>query len=386
MHYNKKVAFLACCLGILLFGVGMTTLGSILPSIKETIGIDDAQAGTLFSILPFGILAGALFFGPICDRYGYKALLIICCILMSAGFAGIAFSAHLIALQLSALVFGIGGGAINGATSAAVADMTTGSKGGNLSLLGLFFGIGAWLMPVILASTEGSHTYQQIVSFAALASILVATIYFFITFPPAKTQEAFSISKVRRMIKENCLLFTAFFLFCQSSFEAIMNNWTFTFLLAAREVKEVDALYALSTYVAGYTIMRLALGTVLRNIKVRTLVFLSIGLLVAGSALLIFPISYSMYIVALVLIGAGLSGGFPLMLALVGEKYAEHSGTAFSFVFVVALAGNMIVNYLVGWIADKSGIQHLPEVIATETSMMFVLAFFIFRSYNKSSY
>src|SRR5690349_12254555 len=154
MMYNKKVAFLACCLGIFLFGAGMTTLGSILPSLMKSFGMDAANAGTLFTILPFGILLGALVFGPLCDKQGYKALLVCCCLFMAAGFAGIAFSSQLLLLQLSIFVFGVGGGAINGATSAAVSDMTTHSKGGNLSLLGLFFGIGAGFMPFIIAALE----------------------------------------------------------------------------------------------------------------------------------------------------------------------------------------------------------------------------------------
>src|SRR5687767_1163139 len=119
MSYNKKAAFAASCLGIFLFGAGMTTLGSILPSLREKFMIDELKAGELFSILPIGILTGSLLFGPICDRYGYKLLLISCCLLMCAGFEGIAFSSSLVILQVSIFIFGLGGGAMNGSTSAA---------------------------------------------------------------------------------------------------------------------------------------------------------------------------------------------------------------------------------------------------------------------------
>ena len=79
--YNRKLNFLASCFGILLFGMGIITLGSIQPDLQERFSSDDFSAGTLFSILPIGILTGSLIFGPVCDRYGYKLILI-----SSAGF------------------------------------------------------------------------------------------------------------------------------------------------------------------------------------------------------------------------------------------------------------------------------------------------------------
>ena len=47
-------------------------------------------------------------------------------------------------------LFGLGGGAVNGATNALVSDISEKDKGANLSLLGVFFGLGALGMPFIL--------------------------------------------------------------------------------------------------------------------------------------------------------------------------------------------------------------------------------------------
>ena len=66
---NNPLVFYAACLGMLLFGMVMVTLGSILPSVVEKFHLEQIEAGSLVSILPFGILAGSLLFGPIVDRY-----------------------------------------------------------------------------------------------------------------------------------------------------------------------------------------------------------------------------------------------------------------------------------------------------------------------------
>ncbi|HEX7753774.1 MAG TPA: hypothetical protein VF421_00400, partial [Niabella sp.] len=57
---NKKLLFSAACAGMLFFGVCLITLGAVVPDLKVTYGISDLDAGTLFSILPFGVLTGSL--------------------------------------------------------------------------------------------------------------------------------------------------------------------------------------------------------------------------------------------------------------------------------------------------------------------------------------
>src|SRR5690606_27800228 len=116
-------------------------------------------------------------FGPICDRYGYKILLVLACVSMFFGFEGIAYSPSHLILQISIFLFGLGGGAINGATSALVSDISEKDKGANLSLLGVFFAIGALGMPFILGILKDIFTYQIILSIVGIATFLVAVFY-----------------------------------------------------------------------------------------------------------------------------------------------------------------------------------------------------------------
>ena len=375
--FNKKLVYGAACAGLLLFGIGLITLGSVAPDLKTKFHLDEISSGTLFSILPLGILTGSLLFGPICDKYGYKLLLTIACILMFCGFEGIAYSANLGLLKLSVFFFGVGGGAINGATNAAVADISAKDKGAELSILGVFFGIGALGMPALLGLLRNYFSFETILAIVGIFTLAVAVFYALIRFPEPKQKQGFPLQQSFLLFKDSLILLIAFFLFCQSSFEAIINNWTTLFLADRLSIDANDALYALSLFVAGLTIMRLITGTVLRKINGLNIMFISFGLMIAGLILLKTSNSLTIAIIGLILLGAGIAGGFPIMLGIVGSRYSKLSGTAFSFVLVIALIGNMLINYLAGIVAQHYGVQQVVNVALVEVAVMIVLCLFI---------
>ena len=101
--------------------------------------------------------------------------------------------------------------------------------------------------------------------------------------------------------------------------------------------------------------------------------------------ILSFAGSFTLAIIALVLVGAGLAGGFPIMLGIVGNLYRDIAGTAFSFILVIALLGNILVNYAMAIIAQQFGIQHVVTAAFVEIFVMFVLFLFIRRTQFKYS-
>ncbi|MBK6479898.1 MAG: MFS transporter [Saprospiraceae bacterium] len=379
---QSKRVFISACLGMLLFGIGLITLGSVAIGLQEKFHLDKISSGTLFSILPLGILLGSLVFGPVCDRYGYKVFLVLSCFLMFIGFQGIAHAGILGLLKICVFLFGFGGGAINGATNAVVSDISESHKAANLSLLGVFFALGALGMPLLLGILNKLYSFQSILSGVSILPVLIGTFILLTKYPEAKHSGQMSVRHSIKLIKEPLLLLIGFFLFCQSSFEGVINNWTTLYLSQQWLATESNALYGLSLFVVGMAVIRLLLGSVFRTISSAKIMMMSFIMLGIGCLIIQLAGSFAHAVIGLVVCGGGLAAGFPVMLAILGGRYAQFSGTAFGLVLTIALFGNMMMNYGMGWIAEVFGMQYYPAVLFALFTLMAVLSYGVFKKSN----
>ena len=379
---NQSLVFWAACAGMLLFGISFITLGSVTVPLRAKFELDDVASGTLFAILPVGIITGSLLFGPVADRYGYKWLLVISCIALFGGFMGIAHAGSLALLKVAVYFFGVGGGGINGSTNAVVAIISERNKVSNLSLLGVCYGLGALGMPFVLGSVQGQIPYERIVDVVAFLTLAVCGLFILIRFPPPQQVKPFSFRAVSKIFDKRIMGLIAAFLFLQMSLEAIVNNWTANFLHAHHGITESNALFGLSLYVGGMTVMRILIGSVFRSFSEQRLLGMSLALLFAGSLTLLFQGPFWVLVTGLVALGAGMSAGIPLMLGMVGGLYKDMAGTAFSAVIVIGLLGNLVVNYLMGYLVKHLGIAYFGYGLLVEWLLMLVVGMLIIHLLN----
>jgi MFS family permease len=375
--YKRDQVFAAACIGLLLFGIMLITLGSILPSLTVKFRMNELSSGKLVSLLPVGIIAGSLVFGPVADRYGYKMMFIVTTLLMMIAFEGLAFADSFFLLQVSIFVLGFAGGIMNGATNAVVSDTSEEDKGANLSLLGAFFGIGALGMPLLLSILSKRFDYSSILSSVGLLMSLAVIYFIAIKFPIPKHAQGFPLKEGIKLLRQPALLLTSFFLFFQSGAESLINNWSTTFLQNDLIFPAKDALFALSCYLGGLTIARLLLGKLLKKISSFKIMIISLLLATAGGVILLYSSSYSYVLAGLIIIGAGFAASFPVILGYIGQLYSHLSGTAFSIAFVIALTGNALINYFFGIISNEFGTKQLPVLLLSVIACLFVLILLI---------
>ncbi len=371
--YQKSYVFAAACIGMLLFGIIMISLGSILPEVTKRFELEEAEAGVLLTLLPAGILLGSLLFGPLVDWLSYKKILVAGSVLTLLGLEGIVFARILGVLHLSVFCIGLGGGILNGITNALVSAISEADHSANLSLLGVFFGAGALLTPVVLGALNGIFNYEVI--FSWLGALIIIPILFFLSirFPKSGETMGIPVRQAMQMAKDPMLLLFGFILFFQSGLEGLTNNWTTTYLEAVKQISAANALFILSSFVGALTIARIALGKILRIFIPLKVMMVSFLVALLGCLCWVLGDSYFMLISGMVAIGLGIAAGFPVILGYVGQSYSKLASTAFSIVITIALIGNVLANYAMGQVSQRLGVSVLLYFMVGAVVMVLVL-------------
>ena len=354
---KRGVLFTVACLGMLAFGIVLTTLGAVLPSLVERFGIDKSAAGALFALMSAGILGGSVVFGPIVDLRGYKRVLVVAAAFIALGLGGIAYAPTLSWLRVAIVLVGLGGGVINGGTNALVADVSAGERSAGLSLLGVFFGVGAVGVPFALALLLGRFSYSALIAGVAALVLVPLVVTAVARVPAPKQAQGFPLAAAGRLVRDPMLLLMGMMLFLESGMEITVGGWTATYFQEELGLAGQRALVFLSLYWLGMMLMRLALGWLLRRASAARVLLGCLGVALIGAFLLIGTESVTAAGAGVFLLGCGFAATFPVVLGFVGDRYEQLSGTAFSVVIVMALTGGMLLPYATGALGAVYGLR-----------------------------
>ncbi|MBA7564333.1 hypothetical protein ES708_05996 [subsurface metagenome] len=355
--FNRKTVFFSACLAILIFGIMMTALGSILPSITAKFSMTTLNAGSLFLLMTFGMLIGSIIFGPVVDRFGYKALLIVCSAAIALGLEGMAYAPSLLLFRISVFVTGLGGGVINGGANALVADIAVEDKGSDLSFLGIFFGFGAFGVPFVMGILLGFFSFESLLAIIGALVLIPFAVFFAVSFPSPKIQQGFPLRRGVLLLKDRALTTLGIILFFESGMEITTCGWASTFLYQEFNAGEGLATLILSFFWLGLITARLILIKLLKSVSPVWVMAASIGVAFTGSLMMAGAGNIVTASIGLVFLGIGFAAVFPVILGFVGNMYPELSGTAFSIVLAMALTGGMILPWLTGVIGNYFGMR-----------------------------
>lgn len=343
--------------GIFIFGIVMAILGAILPQLSSLLNLDKAQAGNLFFFMNLGMLISSLFFGPLVDRFGFKIFLAGSSLLVSLSFAGLAFSASYYPVLCSVIILGLAGGVLNGGSNALINDLHPSRRAAALNFLGIFFGIGAMLIPLLIGTFLHQLGLRSVILIAAALSLVPFVLFSVFYFPRPKQPQGFPIKEIKKIASSKLLWLGAFILFFESGNEFAIGGWLTSFLQEKFQSGLNEAALVLSGYWLFLMVGRLTFPLLNRWIKRETIVFISAALaLVSVSGWLLSPLKGLAIIFAL-LTGYGLAAIYPTTLAVIGDEFPAFSGTAFSLAISTGLVGGMISPWLVGQISQHHSLQ-----------------------------
>lgn len=365
--------------GAFVFGIVMSSLGSILPALFAAIGFEKADAGRLFLIMNFAMLVSSLVFGPICDRFGFRTLLVVSTFLVGGAFGALAGAKSYVHILGALAVLGFGGGALNGGTNALINDISPDRRQSALNLLGIFFGCGALFTPFLIGALLETLGLRLILLCLLALALLPFLLFLCAQFPAPKHAGGFRGAELRALVRNPLLLLFGLLLLFQSGNEFTMGGWVSTYVGERFHLSGGTAAYVLAAYWAAMMLGRLAVTRFGGKASSAGLVLGSSLLAMMSCTGLILAGHWAAASVFVTLTGLGFAAIFPTTLAQAGTAFPDYSGTAFSVIFVMALSGGMSAPWLVGRIAQAHGVGAGLWVTAVSCAAIAALQLLIWR-------
>ena len=363
------------------FGIVMALLGAVLPVLSEQLDFDLARAGNLFFTLNFAVMLSMLGIGPLMDRAGKRPVLMAGVFIVVVALLLIAGASSYSTLLIAVFLLGIGGAALNGASNMAITDLYTDPrlKSSAMNLLGVFFGIGASFLPLVIGSLLKSVGLTNILLVAVGLSVLPGILFLGVRFPAAGQAQGFRLAEAGQVIRNPLVLLFGFVLFFQSGSEFIISGYTSTFLRRDLGSSISSASCLLAVYWGCFVVGRIIASRLVLKVTSTTLVLASALGSALGAGLLAFSPTREVATLALAIIGLSFASIFPTTLSQAASTFHSYLGTVFGMLFAIALIGGMTMPWAVGQIADSHGLRYGLALVAGNFIMIFVLQLIILR-------
>jgi fucose permease len=344
---------------MLLFGITMALLGAVLPALSARLRFSLAQVGTLFLSMNLCILATSLAIGPLMDRYGTRPPLVAGPLWIGAALALLGAAGEFSTLVVAVAVLGVGGGMVNSAANTLVADLHEDprEKAGALNLLGVFFGIGALLLPFAIGLLIDALGLAGILYAAAALCLIAAAHNAVRRYPAAKHGGAVPLRQAGRFLRDPVVLLFAGALFFESANEFVAGGYISTLLAQDLGLPLRTVSWVTAAYWAALMLARIVLSRAARHVAPAHIVIGSALGAAAAMAVLARARQPEVAIVATIAAAAAMAGVFPTVLGMVGARYPAYTGTVFGLLFTAALTGGVTLPWVTGQVAGAYGLR-----------------------------
>ena len=378
MHYSAQEKRMSKRLiwtqyfGFIGLGLAVSFIGPLMLYIRKEIVMDYWQSGLLISAEFIGVLLTTPFGGWIADKIGKPNFLFSGGIIFCLGLIGAFFSGTFLLLFLSLFVIGIACGIYEVGINALTADLSDKDAGKAMNYLHFFFGAGAMLGPIVVASLPLLHIPWRTAFFSAMIfPILVSALLLGVKNLPQKVHPKETMEKT--ILGSLFLWISGVALFFYVGLEVTAYSWTALYWEAKSFPWLAASVIPLFFWIA-LTAGRILAGKIADKAGLARFVILTASLAVISAAFwTVLPMSWSVIAMVLVL-GLSLAGIYPTVMAFVTSRFPGKSGKIVAFLTIFGSLGGFVIPSGFGKIADISGIAVLP--LALTGIAILLLGFF----------
>ena len=350
---QKYIMTTAYYLAFILLGLTIAAEGPTLLKLAEHTSSALDQISQIFLFSSFGYLVGSYLGGRIYDRVPGHRFMAGILIFLGIMIALVPLATSRWLLFSIVLILGLAKGALDVGCNTLLLWVHNETVGPFMNGLHAFFGIGAFIAPLIVAQViAATGDIYWVYWFFALVTLPLAVWIWTLPSPVSRTVPAqhenapFPLLPVITMV-------LCFVLYVGG--EAGYGAWIYTYAFTLNFGTEVTAAYLTSAFWGSFTVGRL-LG-IWVSTRLRPLTILSIdlaGCLLSLALILLFQSSSTMLWVGTILFGLSQASIFPTFLTLAEERM-HITGAVAGLFLVGAGAGGMVLPWLIGQAFVKVG-------------------------------
>lgn len=336
--------------------------GPLLPVMAARWGLRDVQSGDFFAAVFLASTVGSIFSPHWLRRnlpLGYASMTAGVLMLIVAEQTAGASLGHGLALTSFALI-GLGIGLSVTATNLTVgitavqnasAGAGTGERARQISIVNLWWGIGAVVCPWLIAAVEPRGLLP-----ALLLVIALATAGMCAGLLPQWREPEFGIAGLARSSarpQAAILMFFAVFLFLYVGVETAVGGWITTYSNRFSGMTVARASLMVSLYWMALLAGRWLGSMALKGLAERVILLPGLGLALAAVIMLVRPHSTGVVLTAVAVTGAGFGPVFPIGVSRMLGRVADHRNTG--WVFAMTASGGAALPWLTGLISTRTG-------------------------------
>jgi FHS family Na+ dependent glucose MFS transporter 1 len=345
-------------------GIVTAALGPTLPALAQHTGVSMREIGSIFTSQSLGYLIGSMVGGRLFDRVKGNPVMAAVLIAMALMAALLPVVPSLLLLAAVVLILGAAEGVLDVGGNTLMVWVHGRKVGPFMNALHFFFGVGAFISPIIVAQALVIGAGITSAYWAMALLILPLALWLFrVPSPDAPVlAEEISAGRVNNLL----VVLIAAFLFLYVGAEVGFSGWIYTYAVALDLSDETASAYLTSAFWGALTVGRL-LGIPMAARFRPSLILLGDlgGCLASVLILLLWPWSLTAVWIGAIGLGLSMASVFPATLAF-AERHMTITARTTSWFIVGASAGCMSLPWLIGRLFESAGPRILMIIMLAD--------------------
>lgn len=367
-------------------GLPDALLGSAWPTIYKDFSVPLSWSGGVFMIIAAGTIVSSLQSDRLTKRFGTGAVTAASVLTTAVALMGFSLSRSYPALCLWAVPYGLGAGSVDASLNNYVALHY---KSRHMSWLHCMWGIGAAIGPYIMgAALTGGRTwgmgyrYVSFIQFALTAALMCSLPLWKKNAggsggadagdgERAEAEKALSLKEVVGLPGAPEIMVT---FFCYCAVEQTASLWASSYLVMHHGLTAEAAAGFAGMFFAGITAGRFASGFLTMKLSDTKMIYLGMGVILAGVVALFLPLGETAALAGLALLGLGCAPVYPSIIHSTPATFGKDKSQAVIGVQMAsAYIGTCLMPPVFGVVANHASVSLFPAYLLVILVCMFVM-------------